>query len=388
MKIIQKISVFILLFFLLFSIPCNTIDSACAKNNTLEIEFYIDNKKYIVNNNKYQEVKLTEYQKKELNNYNLKLKQIELMKQMNFSSEDIVKYLYPYLYLNLLKIIKKQEIESINAEIYIIPNTAKLKIKPEKSGLKLDKNEFFNKILYILQGKYKKFCINTEISYPKVFVEDLIKYTKLKTSFKTNFKTSSEERKNNIKLALKSLDGCIILPNETFSFNKVVGKRSQDNGYMQAKIISNGKFIDSIGGGVCQVSTTLYNSLILSGLEIIEVHSHSLKIGYVEPGFDAMVNGEISDLKFRNNTQYPIIITTSSKDDICNVSIYGIENLYDYKRQYESEILTNDNISDESINIITPATKVKASLLIYKDNELIETRLLREVYYKPLIIEK
>ena len=104
------------------------------------------------------------------------------------------------------------------------------------------------------------------------------------------------------------------------------------NGYQKAKIISGGTFIDGFGGGVCQVSTTLYNACILAGLEIIEVHNHSLPVSYVEPSFDAMVNSGSSDLVVRNNSGGKIIITTSSKNDICKVKIFGKENKYKIKK--------------------------------------------------------
>ena len=122
---------------------------------------------------------------------------------------------------------------------------------------------------------------------------------------------------------------------EILSFNTVTGERNEKNGYKQAKIISGGTFVSGYGGGVCQVSTTLYNACLLAGLEIIEVHSHSLPVSYVEPSFDAMVSIGSSDLVFRNNSGGKIIITTSSKGDKCRVKIFGKKNKHKITRTSE-----------------------------------------------------
>jgi len=382
MNIVRKIIIFILLFFLAANfLPVNNL--CYSKNLNPIIKLAIDDSIYEINNNKINGVELTNYQKKEECNYNLKLKQIDLMKNMGFNSEDILKYLYPYLYFKLINIINNEVILPQNAFLCVEENTAKIKLNPAKSGLKLNKLDIFDNILYNLQQNIKDFNVKKEIDYPKVSDNDIKKYSYLKSNYKTSFINSSEERKNNIKLALKSLDGVTVYPNEIFSFNEIVGKRTKNRGYKQAKVISNGKFIESFGGGVCQASTTLYNSVLIANLEVVEVHSHSLKIGYIEPGFDAMVNGEVSDFKFKNNTEYPIIIATSSLGDICNISIYGVKNNCEIKRKYESVDI--DVSCEENSNVLQPASKVKASLLIYKDNQMIEERFIREVYYKSLI---
>ena len=147
-----------------------------------------------------------------------------------------------------------------------------------------------------------------------------------KGCFSTNFSTSSDSRKNNIKRALSSFDGIVLDEGEILSFNETTGKRTEENGYQKAKIITAGTFVDGYGGGVCQVSTTLYNACLLAGLEIIEVNSHSLPVSYVEPSFDAMVNSGSSDLVIRNNTNGKIVITSSSENDKCKFKIFGKEN--------------------------------------------------------------
>ena len=144
-----------------------------------------------------------------------------------------------------------------------------------------------------------------------------------RAEFYTSFTTSSAERKNNIRVAAKALDKTLIDVGGEFSFNKTVGARTEARGYKKAKIIVSGKFVEGVGGGVCQVSTTLYNAALLAGLEITEFHPHSLPVSYIAPSFDAMVNSGSADLRFINNTGNPLIIFTETTDSQIKISIFG-----------------------------------------------------------------
>ena len=145
----------------------------------------------------------------------------------------------------------------------------------------------------------------------------------LRASFSTVYSSSLPERKHNIKLATKSLNNTFIDSFGEFSFNKCVGERSEKRGYKKAKIIVGGEFVDGVGGGVCQVSTTLYNATLLAGLKVIESHPHSLPVSYVEPSFDAMVNSGYADLKFINTTHNPIIIKAFADGERVIIEIWG-----------------------------------------------------------------
>lgn len=169
------------------------------------------------------------------------------------------------------------------------------------------------------------FCFfGSYTAYAKMPFYDLQpKEIQLRACFYTSFSTSSKERKDNINLASKSLDNVLVDSGCEFSFNDTVGARTLARGYKQAKIIFDGKFIDGVGGGVCQVSTTLYNAVLLAGLSVTEYHSHSLPVSYIAPSFDAMVNSGSADLKFINNTHNPIIIKTECNRSTIKVSIFG-----------------------------------------------------------------
>lgn len=145
----------------------------------------------------------------------------------------------------------------------------------------------------------------------------------LRAEFTTDYSKSSAERKHNIALAAKALNNAFIDVKAEFSFNGVVGLRTAARGYRNAKIIVKGKFTDGVGGGVCQVSTTLYNAAVLSGMKITEHHAHSLAVSYVEPSFDAMVNSGSADLKFVNATKNPVVIKTKTDGEKITVRIYG-----------------------------------------------------------------
>ncbi len=145
----------------------------------------------------------------------------------------------------------------------------------------------------------------------------------LRGAFTTYYEKSSAERKHNVKLAAKSLNDALIAPGDVFSFNQTVGERTEKRGYKSAKIIYLNKFIDGVGGGVCQVSTTLYNALLLANVNVFERHSHSLAVSYVEPSFDAMVNSGSADLRFFNDTKKPMYIKTFADDKKLTIKIYG-----------------------------------------------------------------
>lgn len=173
--------------------------------------------------------------------------------------------------------------------------------------------------LPIYCGKTQNANASERMPFSYLSVDTLV----LRSSFYTSYSSSTEERKSNIKLASKSLNGFFLDRGNEFSFNKVVGARTIARGYKQAKIIVQGEFVEGVGGGVCQVSTTLYNAVILAGLKVTEYHPHSLPVRYVMSSFDAMVNSGSADLRFVNNTLSPIYIKTYADDDMVKVEIYG-----------------------------------------------------------------
>lgn len=274
--------------------------------------------------------KLSKKQKENYQNLNT----LKLLKQLNFSEEEILTYLFPETIEIFSKVSKLFLKEEISDKVLVVQNKCKLEFIEGEKGKVANRQKFFNDCFEQIENNKKKININLEIIDYKNSKNARELFSE-KSCFSTSFLTSSEERKNNIKLALKALDGLVIEEGEIFSFNKITGERNEAGGYKKAKIISGGTFVSGLGGGVCQVSTTLFNACLLSGLEIVESSTHSLPVSYVEPSFDAMVSFGSADLKVRNNSGGKIIITTSSENDICKIKIFGLKNKYKITRQSE-----------------------------------------------------
>ena len=145
----------------------------------------------------------------------------------------------------------------------------------------------------------------------------------LLSSFTTYFDGGNEARSHNIRLAASKINGTVVQNGDIFSFNETVGARTAERGFNKAAIIENGEFVEGIGGGVCQVSTTLYNAALLSGCKVTEYHSHSLAVSYVPPSRDAMVSGTFYDLKFKNSTGSTIYIKSVTGGNFVCFKIYG-----------------------------------------------------------------
>lgn len=138
--------------------------------------------------------------------------------------------------------------------------------------------------------------------------------------------TANEKRNTNVKLAARAINGTIVQPGEEFSFNKVVGQRTAEKGYQEAAAYSGGEVVQEPGGGVCQVSSTLYNAVVFAGLKTTERHAHTYEPSYVTPGEDAMVSYDGyagPDLRFVNNSKTAVGIKAAYSNQTLTVSIYG-----------------------------------------------------------------
>ena len=165
-----------------------------------------------------------------------------------------------------------------------------------------------------------------QVTKPEGSAEDLAYVKDLLGSFTTSFSTSSADRSKNVNSGAKHVNGTVLYPGETFSMYETVAPFTAENGYAMAGSYLNGEVVDSMGGGICQVSTTLYNAVLRAELEVVERSPHSMTVHYVELSEDAAIAGTYKDFKFKNSTDYPIYIegyTTSDKKITFN--IYGKE---------------------------------------------------------------
>ena len=165
-----------------------------------------------------------------------------------------------------------------------------------------------------------------QVTKPEGSAEDLAYVKDLLGSFTTSFSTSGADRSKNVNSGAKHVNGTVLYPGETFSMYETVAPFTAENGYAMAGSYLNGEVVDSMGGGICQVSTTLYNAVLRAELEVVERSPHSMTVHYVELSEDAAIAGTYKDFKFVNSTEYPIYIegyTTSDKKITFN--IYGKE---------------------------------------------------------------
>lgn len=179
--------------------------------------------------------------------------------------------------------------------------------------------------------------------HPIINASDLQNMGEL-ASFTTWYNVHEVDRSHNLKKAADSINGTVIAPGDVFSFNNVVGPRTYETGYRDAMIIIGGIFEPGLGGGICQVSSTLYNAALLAGLDIVERHNHALAVAYIPLGRDATVAYGLQDFKFRNNTNYPIYIRANAVSGNLTINIYGDMN---YKQK-----ITISSIVDQVIDFI------------------------------------
>ena len=137
----------------------------------------------------------------------------------------------------------------------------------------------------------------------------------------TTYYDATQERATNVEVAASKINGKVIAPGESFSYHQTVGDRTRANGYVPGPAFSGGKVVSAIGGGICQVSSNLYVSLLLAGIEPTEHHYHGLPVDYVPKGLDAVIAKNIKDLKFKNTTNHNIIIDAVAKDGVLTVNL-------------------------------------------------------------------
>ena len=204
-------------------------------------------------------------------------------------------------------------------------------VHPSSTGLDFDIS--MDEAREMLKTYQEEYTIPLKVTYPSVSTNDIGSeaFPDLLSSFRTSFTSSNSNRSTNIRLCSEKINGTVLMPSETFSFNQVVGKRTPEAGFKPATAYSGGKVVQEYGGGICQVSSTLYNAVLYANLEITERTNHGYKPSYVDPGLDATVSWGGPDFKFTNNRDYPIRIVCDTSNKILNIYIYGLKRDTDYK---------------------------------------------------------
>ena len=231
------------------------------------------------------------------------------------------------------------DIDKIHSEVYKQVQDAyytqnPFTIHPEVEGVDFD----VETAKTMLQENKDKYVINLTITKPKVTTDQIgtEAFPDQLATFKTTYDGGNTDRTTNLKLACDKINGKVILAGETFSYNKTLGARTAAAGYKNAAIYSGGEVVDGIGGGICQISSTLYNAVLRANLEIVERRNHQFVTSYVEAGMDATVVYGTTDFKFKNTRKYPIKIMASAKNGVATVSIYGIKEEEEYTFSFKT----------------------------------------------------
>ncbi len=182
-------------------------------------------------------------------------------------------------------------------------------------------------------------------------------------SFSTRYDASNTNRATNIDLAAKAIDGKILMPGERFSFNSIVGPTTASKGYKLAGAYSAGELVENYGGGICQVSSTLYNTVLYANLKIDERYNHSMIVSYLDPSLDATISYGSRDFKFSNSRKYAIRIGAKATNGILEMEIKGI---------YEENEVEIELVS-ETIDITPPNTKYVYDSSLMEGQEVIQT---------------
>ncbi|MGM0844690.1 MAG: VanW family protein [Bacillota bacterium] len=170
--------------------------------------------------------------------------------------------------------------------------------------------------------------IPTKLVYPKVDSELLEKIKRKRIShYVTYFNARNKERVHNIKLASEAINNYVVFPGETFSFNHVVGKRTVAKGYLPAPVIEKGELREGVGGGICQVSSTLFNAVDRAGVKVLERYSHSRRVPYVPPKRDATVSWYGPDFTFRNQHNQPLLIRSKVMNGQMIIMVFSSEDI-------------------------------------------------------------
>ena len=194
----------------------------------------------------------------------------------------------------------------------------------------------------------------------------------LLSNFSTYYSASNVNRTTNLRLAANKINGTVLMPGETFSYNKVVGARTIAAGYKEAPIYVSGEVVDGLGGGICQITSTLYNAVILANLDIVERTNHQFVPSYVKASRDATVVYGALDFKFKNNRNYPIKINCSVSGGVASFQIFGLKQDNDYQVE----------ISSYETGRTATAIYSEAYKILKKDGKVISKHLLSRDTYK------
>ena len=292
------------------------------------------------------------------------------------------------------------DIEKIHEEVYKEVKDAyytkePFTIYPEEDGIDFD----IESAKAILSEEKEEYEIPLNITKPGKTVKEIgtEAFPDLLATFSTNYKASNVNRTTNLKLAANKINGTVLLPNEEFSYNKVVGERSEKTGFKMAATYSNGQVVDGIGGGICQISSTLYDAVIMANLNVTERRNHQFVTSYLPAGKDATVVWGSQDFKFVNTRQHPIRIVATVESGVATLQIWGVREEVEYDISIETKKIatiayTTQYVQDASLpagqqKIVQAGSngrKVEAYKVTKLNGQIVSTTLLSRDTYNAM----
>ena len=241
-----------------------------------------------------------------------------------------------------------------------------ISVEPEVDGITINEDQLDSTLKEAINGivgSEETVVVEPEVIKAEITSEDLSKINGVIGSFSTSYGTSAPGRCSNIELATKKINGTIVMPGEVFSFNEVVGPRTEEAGFKEAGTYVGNKVEPGIGGGICQVSTTLYRAVMRSNIRSTERTNHSMSVGYATPGLDATVAYGYLDYKFKNTYDFPIYIQGITGGKVVTYNIYGDPSALNGK--------TYDMASD-ILETLPPETKIVEDNTLEQGKEINE----------------
>lgn len=270
-----------------------------------------------------------------LNQEELKNKILRNLRDRKFDEE---------IQIPIYEILPKDiDLQAIHSEIYRKPQNAYVTENPfeiheQIIGVDFDIEEAQRNMDII--PKKEQYEMPLKFTNPNIFVKDLNVFPDQLSTFSTNY-VNNPSRTTNLRIAARKINGTILMPGEKFSFNEVVGERTIAAGYKNAAIFVNGQVEDGLAGGICQISSTLYDAVVGANLQVTERHNHSLLTSYLAGGKDATVVWGRYDFQFVNNREYPIKIEMAVQNGVATAAVYGIRSSQEYEITIESRFMGN-----------------------------------------------
>jgi vancomycin resistance protein YoaR len=276
----------------------------------------------------------------------------------------------------------KVNIDAVNARINI--NLGAINIEKEVVGKNIDGESLHDLLVKSINGNPNEklnLKVNLKEEIPVIKELALKEITGKISGYSSKYNSTGDGREKNMKIASATIDGTLLMPGDTFSYNELIGDTTPDKGYEKANTYVGREIVPDYGGGICQVSTTLYRAVMRANIRATERVNHSMIVSYSEPGLDATVANDYIDYKFVNDYDFPIYIEAFLYDANVYVNIYGnkekvgnktyelvneIHEKYEVTVKYEEDNTLEEGKEKVSINGM-PGYKVSSYLVTYQN---------------------